>query len=349
MPFSSKKQITPAGYLGRMAGAIVNLGLMALTALSLSGCAPAGREAKILLRYQFMPGQTYRVTTSYQIFSGLEKVHGHRRFAREENNLAVKATYQVRASTLSDHDYKIEFTLQRLRLNHDGKGRCRLEMGPQGGMLYWYDDEWTLAEYLGPDLYQNYTKLMAQPLAVIVIDRQGHQLVQDEAKTVRTEIHLDLLELLSRNRVIGKRIIKAFKVPPLLMAVFPLREVGPGDRWDSLNGRPDQAPPSEDSPANTFFYRQRRQDVALIDYGSTMDFTGDELTKLQQSLDMASLNKMTFQKGRYKIKGAVQFDFKKGLPLQGTMHTDKAYQFHVGEEQWSSREEETYQVSLTTE
>ncbi len=348
MPIAFFKNILTRRLIHKMVCS-TSLGALILASFNLLACAPASSNTKTILRYQFVPGQTYRVTTSYQTFSGLEKFHGHRQFAKEEAHLAVKATYQVQALALNPQECQIEFKLLRLRLNHDGKGKCRLEMGPDGGRLTWYDDEWTLADYLGPELYAKYQKIMTQPLAVIVIDRQGHQLTQNQEKTVRTGLHLDLLELLSRNRVIGKKIIKAFKVPPLLMAVFPPQAVGPGDRWTSSSEDPTMVLGEEEGQTNRFYFRQQQQNLASIDCTSAIMFTGDELTELQKTLDMESLNKMTFQKGNYKIQGRVQFDLAKGLPMQGSLHTDKAYSFYVDQEKWESSEQETYQVNLTIE
>lgn len=310
-----------------------------------AGCGQLDSGPAMRLSYQFKAGQTYRLQARYESKTLITKAHGSKIFSEQEDTYYVNTAYRLQAELADTGIIQVNYFLDHFSLN-DEKGKIRIEIGPESGQLAWYDDNTSLSSYLGTKAFEQYRALMKQPIATISINPRGEQLDRLSEQDKTSTINLALLELLSKNRVLGQYIVRAFKLPPVLMTIFPKEAVQPGDRWQVQGEQGFNQDAWQQGLTTKFHYLKREQDLAIINIQSQLTFKQEELNDLARLLKLDQLDKLSFQQGLFQVTAQSQFQTATMMPSQGKMAIEKKYSFMTNNEKWSYWEQENYWFSI---
>ncbi len=304
-------------------------GGMVLVWLGSVGCSPA--PVPQVVQYEFNDGGRYRVDCTYETDKRLEKTHEGKAFATTEEGVYVKTSMHMTAQRQPDQDWVIAYTLLRLRI-HDRDGHFKLEMGPEGGELQWYQDKQPLSDYLTSDEFKAFQKLMQVPLARVRIHPNGVQVPNG------LEFNFDLIRLLGKNRVYGEYLTRSVKVPPVLMTMFKAEPIKAGDRWDHQGNS---------SNANTHFRARAVSAKSLqVEYSSDLNLAADELRAVRKALRLDGVPGLELKTSRMTIRGVVGFDLPGKRPETAEMNFDKRYEMTLPQEVWKLHETERYRLNV---
>ncbi|MEW6516344.1 MAG: hypothetical protein AB1439_05495 [candidate division FCPU426 bacterium] len=308
-----------------------------------TACGPASSPQPNTLAYRFADGGRYRVEAECTLERKLEKTHHDRVFSRETSRLDIRASFMLAAVPgPQPGQFQLEFTLLRLR-SHDPQGKFRAELGREAGELFWYGETQSLEAYLGPEGWDRYEQLIRKPLAHMAITSLGREASdagQDGA------FNQELVKLLLTNRVLGERIIRSLKIPPVLVAVLPGHPVASGESWAVSGAEKPAASEWEQPVATRFTLLASRRGAAELKLENRLEFSGDDLNALGSMVGLKTLQDVQFKGGRFLITGKVRFLEKPGRPQSGTMRIEKHYSLAKAGEAWGLEEVETYAFTL---
>jgi|GEM_PF-4869365 len=324
------------------------LALAARAAAALSGCAGGQDPLAQKMQYGFSDSPRYRVTDRYQLESRLAKAHGGRVFSEQAEIHYAQATYSLVLRQTPLGGVEADYRLFRLRI-HDEAGKFKLEIGPDSGWISWYEENQTLAGYLGPEGYARYQQAIGKPVAVQKIIPTGA-----DAKLPNRGLtfHPALLELLGRNRVYGKILVKTFKIPPLVSVVFPERSLVPGDSWTYRSQAPDAGEINAGRPglATTFHWESWAPPAAVVAWRNRIGLSGEELKAMGSKLGLESLaDRVTFQNSEVRLEGRTVFLPAAQRPASGGLVVRKLYRMTVGGEEWTLAESERHEFTVQPE
>lgn len=316
-----------------------------LTGTLVLACAPSDTTPSRRLTYQFADSESFRVETKFQVRNAQRKSHQGKMFSAQEDQLFVQAAFHLRTRPLDNNQLAIEYTLLRLR-SHDQEGNFRLEIGPDSGELYWYGKQEDLVDYLGEAGWVRYQEIIRQPLARVVITSRGIQQPDDAQAEGGPGFNHDLTKLLHKNRVIGERIMKSLKIPPVLMAILPEQPARVGTEW-TYTGQAAQGLSTWDKPLdNQFSVVSGGPEGLRLRLRSQLKFSSEELTSLGKYLGFDDLKDVQFKSSAFHIGGEIVFLPVSGRPEKGNMKIEKKYGLRTGEEDWEMEETEEYEFSL---
>lgn len=318
--------------------------LACLCWLLAAACGPAPSEQPRPLAYRFADGGRYRVEAEYTLERKLEKAHRGQVFSSETSRLDIHATFLLRVLPGPEPgQLQLEFMLVRLR-SHDPLGKFRAELGQESGELVWYGDTLSLEKYLGPEGWLRYAQVIRQPLARLVILPLGSEA---PAEGQGGGFNQELVRLLLTNRVLGERLIRGLKIPPVMAVILPPRPVGVGESWSAA--APERAAASEwDQPAATrFTLASSRRGALVVKLENRLAFSGEDLTALGSLVGLKHLGGARFEGGQFLIAGDVRFLAGPGRPQDGRLRVEKRYGLKNNDEDWRLRETEEYEFALT--
>ncbi len=319
--------------------------VLLLAGILVLACAPKNPSESRRLTYRFEDSGTYRVETKYQINHVQRKSHQGKVFSAQESRLFVQAAFRLTTRTLDNRQLAVTYTLLHLSC-HDQGGNFRLEIGPESGELSWYGKQESLLEYLGPEGWARYQKIIRQPLARVVITPRGIQLESDSDLEKSRGFNYDLVKILHKNRVIGDRILKSLKIPPVLMAILPEKPVRAGSKW-TYHGQAAQGLSTWDKPLdNRFSVVSGGEQGLRIRLRSKMKFSSEELTNLGKYIGFDDLKDVQFKSSRFKISGEILYLPGPGRPESGQMKIEKKYGLRTGDEDWEMEEAEEYEFTV---
>ncbi|NTV51803.1 MAG: hypothetical protein HGA76_02135 [Candidatus Firestonebacteria bacterium] len=299
--------------------------------LVLGGCGRVDLPPR-LLQYEFQDQGPYRVVCAYNSEKRLVKKHAGRVFAETHEGTHVETTYRVEAEREPGGGWVVAYTLLRLRL-HDEDGRFKLEIGPEGGEVFWYQDTQSLEDYLGPEIFQTYRRQVRLPLARVHVHADGGQVPNG------LEFNFSLLHTLGKNRVYGDFLARGIKVPPVLMMVFKQASVRAGDTWDYAGNSGNAATHFSLTALST-----RSAQVACV---SDFSLGDEELTTVRKALQLEAASGLVLKESRMRVTGSVEFLLPAGRPEKGKMHFEKFYAMSLPAETWQLQETEDFKFSLT--
>jgi hypothetical protein len=298
------------------------------------------------LTYQFEDSNLYRVESKYSLDHQLTKKHDSTVFSDKQEGLYVKTAFLVRVEKQKTEMLHVYFTIQNISI-HDQAGNFRLEMGPDNGQISWYGQEQSMAEYLGQEGFEQYQQYMSQPLAMLMITPLGVQ-VQDP-KASQGHFNYAFIQLLGKNRVLGKIVMKSLKIPPVLMTIFNNEPAFVGKKW-SYQGPYTQRFTKWDNPLTTLFQVTAvKQDVCTVIFDSELKFSGEELTELGKQFGLEEFENVVFERSHFTVNGTVDYQAVLGRPESGSMLIQKQYGMATGEENWELTEKEMYEFTMTAE
>lgn len=309
-----------------------------------AACSPSPSRQQQTLEYRFADGGRYRVEAEYTLERKLEKSHQKRVFSREASRLDIRASFLLQVSLGPKPGLRlVEYTLLNLR-SHDPQGKFRAELGRESGELSWYGEARSLEEYLGPEGWDRYLLLVRQPLARLVIQPQGVEVTGTEQGS---GFNQELVKLLLTNRVLGERLARSLKIPPVLAALLPPAPVSVGETWTLDNPERPGVSDREWSKGTSFTLASENRGELELKLKNRLDFSGDDLNALGSLVGLKYLENTRFQGGQFLIDGRVRFLSRPGRPKNGSMRVEKQYGLINAGEDWSLHETEVYEFSLT--
>ncbi len=322
--------------------------LLLLLAGPLGGCGIRNRPPALTLAYQFSDGGVYLVQNAYNARQRLTKTHAGRIFADTQEELFTSAACELRVTHPNSRELEAAFTLLRLRI-HDGRGKFKLEIGPEGGELSWYGEEQTLESYLGPEAWRRYRELIRQPMAVVRVNSRGIQQADGKAGDTGLKINYALLQVLGKNRVIGGYVVRSLKVPPLLMIIFPGKKVRVRETW-STRSEDARAPARRGGifqpVVTTFTLQSAAATGAILETQNRVEFSEADLQAVRRNLKWEDIQGLKFKQGALRMQGRETFLPGPGRPQAGDMTLRKQYSLSFKAEDWDLRETEQYHFSV---
>lgn len=315
---------------------------LSILVLLLAGCQASGNSAGQPFTYAFRDGGRYRVDCSYQLEKRLTKAFGRRQFSDHGDGLYTKFSFGLRTTSTPSGEILAAYTLLRFRI-HDAAGHFLLEAGREGGNLSWFGGAQSLEAYLGPEGVRDYYRLLAQPLAMVRIDRRGIQPgSQGRSQGPKFEFNYALLRLLGKNRVIGEYIMQSVKIPPVLMLIFDRRPIRPGQGWNYS------------SQANSefvthFSLKSQTPYRAVITCWQRTNLKQENFQTLGRMLGLEPTQAWTLTRGDLQLDGEVDFLSAAGRPQAGWMEFAKHYLVGVKDETWTLTARERYDFTVAPE
>jgi len=312
----------------------------------LAACAPGDPARQYQLRYRFFDQGNYRVEAKYTFTDRLVKAHQGKAFLEKTDIVNVAAAFRLSTEPTSESGIRARYHLVNISI-HDNAGHFSLELSPQNGEITWFGTSEGFEDYFTTEEFERYQELVSRPLAIVTIDAQGVQQNQTAPQGSQLNFNHELIQLLGKNRAIGKIVVKTIKIPPVLMTILSEEAVWVGRQW-TYQGVAAPQVVAWDHPLTTVFKLKSDLDRGLvIVFNSEMEFSGDELTQLGKQMGITEFEKINFQESRFKVEGEVLFDSQQGRPREGSMFIEKKYGLQTGEENWKLVEQQDYQFSLS--
>jgi len=305
-------------------------GCLAVGWLALVGCQPSNLPPR-LLQYEFKDPGPYRVDCAYTAEKHLVKKHAGTVFSETREGTYVKTAYRLQAEREGAGAWLVSYTLLRLSL-HDRDGRFKMEIGPEGGAVFWYQEKQSLEEYLGADDFKAYQRLMRLPLARVHIRADGVQAPKG------LEFNFALLHVLGKNRVYGDFLARGIKVPPVLMMIFKGTPVRAGDTWDYAG--------NTTSAATHFRLASLSGSSAAVTCASELSLGPDELKSVRQALRLDSAAGLELKQSNMVVDGRMDFLLPAARPAKAQMNFNKNYSMTLPGEAWQLQETERFELSL---
>jgi hypothetical protein len=303
---------------------------LAVLFFALSGCGRVHLPPQ-LLQYQFHDHGPYRVDCSYHSEKHLAKKHDNKIFSETREGTYVKTSYRLQADPEPGGGWLVSYTLLRLRL-HDQDGRFKMEIGPDGGEVFWYQEKQALEDYLGPDDFKAYQRLVRQPLARVHISARG---VQAENGL---EFNFALLHVLGKNRVYGDFLARGVKVPPVLLMIFKPSPVKAGEVWDYAG--------NSGNAATQYKLESLSASSAQLTCLSEFNLGAGELKAVRQALHVDETTGLELKQSRMVVTGSANFLLPAGRPGETSMNFDKAYAMTLPAEAWELQETERFDLTV---
>lgn len=300
--------------------------------LVLAGCLRANLPPR-LLQYEFKDAGPYRVDCAYAAEKHLVKKHEGLVFSDTHEGTYVKTACRLQAQPETGGGWSLAYTLLRLSL-HDRDGRFKMEIGPDGGEVFWYQDSQSLEDYLGAEDFKIYRRLVREPLARVHISAAGVQ------TSAGLEFNFALLHALGKNRVYAEFLARGIKVPPVLLMIFKSTPVRAGDSWE-IAGNSGNA-------ATRFKLETLSGTSAQLACTSEFDLGPGELKTVQQALHLDEAAGLELKKSRLAITGSENFLLPAARPGKVFMNFDKSYALALPGEEWQLQETEQFELSLET-